>query len=258
MPRSDRSRTPTQNRRGVVRDAVAIGLATGAYGTSFGAIAVGSGLSVAQTSALSLLAFTGASQFAFVGVLGGGGPLVSASVTALMLGTRNAFYGVRLADLLHFGPLRRLVAAHFVIDETTAMTVGRPTPELAKVGFWSTALILFTLWNVGTLAGALAGAALGDPRTYGLDAAAPAAFIALLWPQLTGRRTWLVGAGAVLVALALVPFVPPGIPVLAAGTVALAVGLRRTAEPPAGPVTGPLTGPVTDAESRRTGAEDVR
>jgi predicted branched-subunit amino acid permease len=230
MPGSDRTPQTTHTRRAVVRDAVAIGLATGAYGTSYGAIAVAGGLSVAQTCALSLLAFTGASQFAFVGVVGGGGPLASASLTALMLGTRNAFYGVRLADLLRFGPVRRLVAAHFVIDETTAMSVTRPTTHLARIGFWSTGLILFALWNAGTLLGALAGAALGDPRAYGLDAAAPAAFIALLWPQLTNRRTWLVSAGAVLVALALVPVVPPGVPVLVAGTVALAVGLRSTAE----------------------------
>jgi predicted branched-subunit amino acid permease len=238
-------------RRKVIRDAAAIGLATGAYGISFGAIGVASGLSVAQTSALSLLTFTGASQFAFVGIVGGGGTLVSASLTALLLGTRNAFYGLRLADLLGFRGLRRLVGAHFVIDETTAMSVTRPTPELARVGFWSTAIILFTLWNAGTLLGALGGAALGDPRTFGLDAAAPAAFIALLWPQLTDRRTRAVAAAAALVAVALVPVVPVGVPVLISGAVAIAVGLRRTAS--AGPSSGatdqpsePTDGPDTD------------
>ncbi|HZC26866.1 MAG TPA: AzlC family ABC transporter permease, partial [Actinopolymorphaceae bacterium] len=216
------------SRRSVIRDALAIGLATGAYGTSFGAIGVASGLSVAQTCALSLLAFTGASQFAFVGVVGGGGALASAGLTALMLGIRNAFYGIRLADLLRFRGVRRLGAAQFVIDETTAMTVGRPTHALARLGFWSTGLILFSLWNAGTLVGAVGGAALGDPRTFGLDAAAPAAFVALLWPQLTGRRSRLVAAAAAVIALALVPLVPPGVPVLVAGGIAIAVGLRRT------------------------------
>lgn len=228
---ADRHRT-TPSRRSVIRDALAIGLATGAYGTSFGAIGVASGLSVAQTCVLSLLAFTGASQFAFVGVVGGGGALVSAGLTALMLGVRNAFYGVRLADLLRFRGLRRLGAAHLVIDETTAMSVARPTRRLARLGFWSTGLILFSLWNTGTVVGALAGTTLGDPRTFGLDAAAPAAFVALLWPQLTDRRTRLVAAAAAVVALVLVPVVPPGVPVLVAGGIALAAGLRRTATDP--------------------------
>ncbi|MGH3489952.1 MAG: AzlC family ABC transporter permease [Actinopolymorphaceae bacterium] len=226
-------------RREVIRDAAAIGIATGAYGLSFGAIGVASGLSVAQTSALSLFTFTGASQFAFVGIIGGGGTLVSAVLTALLLGTRNAFYGLRLADLLGFRGTRRVVGAHFVIDETTAMSVTRPTQELARVGFWSTAIILFTLWNVGTLIGALAGAALGDPRTFGLDAAAPAAFVALLWPQLHDRRTRWVAAAAALVAVALVPLVPVGVPVLIAGAVAIAVGLRRTARTDKQPVPEP-------------------
>ena len=221
----------TETRRTVIRDAAAIGVATGAYGISFGAIGVASGLSVAQTCTLSLVMFTGASQFAFVGIVGGGGALVSAGLTALLLGSRNAFYGVRLADLLRLRGLRRLVGAQFVIDETTAMSVGRRSPALARTGFWSTAVILFTLWNLGTLGGALAGAALGDPRTFGLDAAAPAAFVALLWPQLTTRQSRLVAAAAALVAVALVPVVPPGVPVLVAGAVAIAVGFRRTAEP---------------------------
>jgi predicted branched-subunit amino acid permease len=213
---------------------------------------------VAQTSALSLLTFTGASQFAFVGIVGGGGTLVSASLTALLLGTRNAFYGLRLADLLGFRGIRRLVGAQFVIDETTAMSVTRPTPELARVGFWSTAIILFTLWNVGTLLGALGGAALGDPRTFGLDAAAPAAFIALLWPQLTDRRTRAVAAAAALVAVALVPVVPVGVPVLISGAVAIAVGLRRTAS--AGSSSGSSSGPssgATDQPSEPTDEPDT-
>ncbi|WP_020575605.1 AzlC family ABC transporter permease [Actinopolymorpha alba] len=225
---------PPDTRQTIVRDAAAIAVATGAYGISFGAIGVASGLSVAQTCALSLLAFTGASQFAFVGIIGGGGALVSAGLAALLLGTRNAFYGVRLASLLNLRGLRRLAGAQFVIDETTAMAVGRRTPELARVGFWSTAILLFSLWNLGTLIGAVAGESLGDPGTYGLDAAAPAAFIALLWPRLTDTRSRAVGAGAALVAVALVPLVPAGIPVLVAGAVAIAVGLRRTAKTPNG------------------------
>jgi predicted branched-subunit amino acid permease len=161
-----------ESRKSVVRDAIAIGATTGAYGISFGALGVAGGLSVAQTCALSLLMFTGASQFAFVGIIGGGGPLVSAGLTALLLGARNAFYGVRLADLLRLWSgrwvgryPRKLLGAHLVIDETTAMAVTRSTPELGRLGFWSTGFILFSLWNLGTLIGALAGAGLGDPRS---------------------------------------------------------------------------------------------
>lgn len=213
-----------------MRDAIAIGATTGAYGISFGALGVAGGLSVAQTCALSLLMFTGASQFAFVGIVGGGGTLVSAGLTALLLGARNAFYGVRLADLLRLRHPRKLLGAHFVIDETTAMAVTRPTPELGRLGFWSTGFILFSLWNLGTLIGALAGAGLGDPRTYGLDAAAPAAFVALLWPRLTTWRIRTLAACTALLAVALVPLVPAGIPVLIVGAAAIAVGVGRIGE----------------------------
>ncbi|MGW0227648.1 AzlC family ABC transporter permease [Actinopolymorpha singaporensis] len=238
-----------ETRRAVVRDAVAIGVATGAYGISFGALGVAGGLSVAQTCVLSLLAFTGASQFAFVGIVGAGGAGLSAVAAALLLGTRNTFYGLRLTDLLRLCGLRRLVGAHFVIDETTAMAVGRRSPELGRAGFWYTALILFTLWNAGTLLGAVAGASLGDPRTYGLDAAAPAAFVALLWPQLTTARTRAVAAGGALVAVALVPLVPAGVPVLAAGAVAVAFGLRSAAASPAGAEPPPDSPPGSPYDS---------
>ncbi|WP_170152471.1 AzlC family ABC transporter permease [Thermasporomyces composti] len=223
----DTQTVPTDARRAVIRDAAAIGVATGAYGVSYGAIGIAAGLSVAQTCALSLLAFTGASQFAFVGVVGGGGALVSAVATALLLGTRNAFYGLRLTSLLDPRGLRRLLTAHVVIDETTAMAVGRRTPELARLGFWATAIILFSLWNLGTLIGALAGSALGDPRVYGFDAAAPAAFLALLRPQLASRRAGAVAIAAALIAIALVPLVPVGVPVLLAGAAAVVAGLWR-------------------------------
>jgi 4-azaleucine resistance transporter AzlC len=230
MPRMtdlDSQTAPVGARRAVIRDAAAIGVATGAYGVSYGAIGIAAGLSVAQTCALSLLAFTGASQFAFVGVVGGGGALVSAVATALLLGTRNAFYGLRLTSLLDPRGLRRLLTAHVVIDETTAMAVGRRTPELARLGFWATAIILFSLWNLGTLIGALAGSALGDPRVYGFDAAAPAAFLALLRPQLASRRAGAVAIAAALIAIALVPLVPVGVPVLLAGAAAVVAGLWR-------------------------------
>lgn len=215
---------PTPTRHAIVRDGIAVGVATGAYGISFGAISVAAGLSVPQTSALSLLVFTGASQFALVGVVSAGGAPLSGALTGLLLGTRNTLYGLRLAPLLGWGGWRRAAAAHLVIDESTAMSVTRDTREEARVGFLSTGLAVFVLWNLATLGGALAGEALGDPRTYGLDAAVGGAFLALLWPRLRDRRNQVTAALAAALALTLVPLVPAGLPVLAAGLVALAVG----------------------------------
>jgi 4-azaleucine resistance transporter AzlC len=211
--------------RTIVRDGIAVGVATGAYGISFGAISVAAGLSVLQTCALSLLVFTGASQFALVGVIAAGGAPMSGAVTGLLLGTRNTLYGLRLAPLLDWRGWRRVTAAQLVIDESTAMSVTRETREAARVGFLSTGLAVFTLWNLATLGGAVAGEALGDPRTYGLDAAVGAAFLALLWPRLRDRRNQLTAVLAVALALSLVPVTAAGVPVLAAALVALGVGL---------------------------------
>jgi 4-azaleucine resistance transporter AzlC len=201
-----------------------VGLATGAYGVSFGAISVAAGLSVWQTCALSLLMFTGASQFALVGVLAAGGAPLSGALTALLLGTRNTLYGLRLAPLLHWSGWRRLLAAQLVIDESTAMSVTRTSRASARVGFLTTGLAVFVLWNLATFGGAIAGTVLGDPRTFGLDAAVGAAFIALLWPRLRDRRNQLVAVAAAAVALGIVPLAPAGVPVLAAAGVALLAG----------------------------------
>lgn len=211
--------------RPVVRDSLAVAIATGVYGVSFGAIGVAGGLDVWQTCALSLLAFTGASQFAFVGVVGSGGSPLFAAFSGLMLGTRNTLYGVRLAGLLPWTGGRRAAAAHLVIDESTAMSISRDSREESRVGFLVTGLGIFVLWNAFTLLGALAGEALGDPRDYGLDAAVGGAFLALLWPRLDStlhRVTAVLGAA---LALTLVPLTPAGVPVIAAGVVALGLGL---------------------------------
>jgi 4-azaleucine resistance transporter AzlC len=201
-----------------------VGLATGAYGVSFGAVSVAAGLSVAQTCALSLLMFTGASQFALVGVLAAGGAPLSGSLTALLLGTRNTLYGLRLAPLLQWSGWRRLLTAQLVIDESTAMSVARDSRAAARLGFLTTGLAVFVLWNLATFGGAIAGTVLGDPRTLGLDAAVGAAFIALLWPRLRDRRNQLVALAAAAVALGMVPIAPAGVPVLAAAGVALLAG----------------------------------
>jgi len=221
-----------RERRAIVRDSLGVGIATGVYGVSFGAVSVAAGLSVAQTCALSLVVFTGASQFALIGVLASGGTPFSGMLTALLLGTRNTLYGLRLAPLLRLDGRTRFAAAHLVIDESTAMAVTRPTTETARLGFFTTGMSIFVLWNAFTFAGAFAGSTLGDPRDYGLDAAVGAAFLALLWPRLGDVRTRLVAVAAVAVALGLVPVTAAGIPVLAAGGVAVVAGaLWKTRAP---------------------------
>ena len=201
---------------GVLRDAAGIGLAVGAFGLSYGAIAVASGFTVLQTCALSALMFTGASQFALVGVIGGGGSLVAGALTALLLGGRNALYGLRLSSLLQVRGARRAVAAQLVIDESAAMGIAR-----GRAGFWATGLAVFACWNAGTAAGALGGEALSDPSALGLDAAAPAAFLALLAPRPAGRSARTTALAAAAAALIAAPLTPAGVPVLVAALVAL-------------------------------------
>lgn len=208
--------------RGIVRDALGIGIASGAYALSFGAISVTAGLTLLQTCALSLLMFTGASQFALVGVLGAGGSIWAGAATAALLGARNGLYGLRLSSLLDGGPWRRLAASQFVIDESTAMAIGRDVLEESRLAFWATGLSVFVFWNLGTLIGALAIHAIPNPRVLGLDAAPPAAYLALLAPRLRAREPIAIALGAGVVALALLPFVPAGVPLL---VVALLVGL---------------------------------
>jgi predicted branched-subunit amino acid permease len=222
---------PDPARAAVLRQALSIGVATGAYAISFGALAVAGGLTVAQACVLSLVMFTGGSQFAFVGVVAAGGSGGAAIATAALLGARNGFYGLQMARILRPRGWRRVVTAHVTIDESTAVgstqaAVRPDRPELARIGFWATAVAVFTLWNAATLLGAVVGNALGDPRRYGLDAAAAAAFLALLWPRLGTSRTRLVALAAVVVASVLVPLLPPGAPVLAAAVVAVVAGWR--------------------------------
>lgn len=217
-------------RASVIRDSIGVAVATGTYGVSFGAVSVTGGFSVWQTCALSLLVFTGASQFALVGVVASGGSPLSGALSAILLGTRNTLYGLRVAPLLGLHGWRRVLHAHALIDESTAMSINQPTAELARTGFLTTGWAIFALWNTATLLGAVGGDAIGDPRTYGLDAAVGAAFLALLWSRLSGPTERLAAIAAAALALGLVPVTTPGVPVLAAVVVALAFGARRRAQ----------------------------
>ena len=175
--------------------------------------------------------FTGASQFAFVGVIAAGGAPLAGAATAILLGSRNLFYGLSLAPHLQARGPAKFLTAHLVIDESTAMAVTRDTSHQARIGFHWTGWSIFILWNLTTFIGALAGNAIGDPRTYGLDAAVGAAFLGLLWPRLNSARARLVAVAAAAAAMGLVPFTAAGMPIILGGAIAVSLGLvlRRKA-----------------------------
>lgn len=218
-----------QERRAIVVNAIGVGLATAAYGISFGAFAVSGGLTVLQAQILSVVMFTGGSQFALVGVLAAGGGVSSAVATSTLLGVRNAFYGLSMAPVLDVRGRRRLVAAQLTIDESTAMAIGRSGPgetlRAERLAFWATGLSVFVLWNLATLAGSVGAGLIGDPRTYGLDAAIGAGLLALVWPRLVDRRSIGVAVVSAALALALTPFLQPGVPVLLTAVVAVVAGV---------------------------------
>ncbi|GAA3836107.1 AzlC family ABC transporter permease [Streptomyces chiangmaiensis] len=204
----------------VVRDALGVGVAVGLSGFAFGVTSAGSGLSLLQTCALSLLVFTGASQFALVGALAAGGSPFTAAAGAFFLGVRNAFYGLRLSQLLALPRAVRPLAAQWVIDETTAVALAQPTRRSIRIGFTVTGLTLYVLWNLTTLLGAVGARAIGDTDAWGLDAAGPAVFLALLAPMLKTTTERAVAGAAVVPGLGLLPVLPAGVPVLVAALAA--------------------------------------
>ncbi|MFF3091414.1 AzlC family ABC transporter permease [Streptomyces nojiriensis] len=207
-------------RAAVVRDALGVGVAVGLSGFAFGVTAAGAGISTLQACVLSLLVFTGASQFALVGALAAGGNPFTAAAGAFFLGTRNAFYGLRLSQLLKLPRPVRPLAAHWVIDETTAVALAQPDRKSARLGFTVTGLTLYVLWNLTTLLGALGAEAIGDTRAWGLDAAGPAVFLALLAPMLKTSTERAVAALALVLGLGFLPVLPAGVPVLIAALAA--------------------------------------
>jgi predicted branched-subunit amino acid permease len=232
---SDGRRPVDVERRAVIRQGLSVSLATGLYGVSFGALAVASGLTITQASVTSLLLFSGGSQFALIGVLGGGGGVGAAIAASSLLAVRNTLYGLQLTPMLAPKGWWRIPVAQVTIDESTAVAIAQPSRRLGRVGFWVTGVGIYVGWNASTLVGALVGDAIGDPRQYGLDAAASAAFLALLWPRLTKREPVVVAIVAAGIAAILVPVVPIGLPVIAAALVAVVFGLlpraNRRGEP---------------------------
>ena len=211
------------------RDSLSVSITVGAYGTAFGAAAVANGFSLLQTCLLSLLTFSGASQFAVIGVLGAGGGALSGIATASLLGIRNGVYGVIMAPRLKVKGFKRIIAAQITIDESTAVALGQEVrgEKAMRQGFWLTGFGVFLFWNLFTLAGALGAQAMGDIRAWGLDSAVPAAFLGLVWPRLKTNRDRALAVGCMVFALAMTPILPAGLPIIATAFIAVAVGLRK-------------------------------
>ena len=219
--------------RPMITACLTLSAAVGVFAFSFGVGSVAAGASVAQTCAMSIFVFTGASQFSAISVVGAGGSLGSALGGALVLAARNGVYGLAMSRRLDGSLGRRLLAAQFTIDETTAMSVTQPDRRRQQIAFWFTGLTLFSFWNLGTLIGALTGSAI-DPKTFGLDAAFPAGFVAMVWPLLSDRRARTAAVLGLLICLVAIPIAPVGVPILLS-SLAVLVGVQR-------PVVGPIEG----------------
>jgi predicted branched-subunit amino acid permease len=211
----------------VDRTALSVAFTVGLYGAAFGAAGVTAGFSILQTCLLSILLFSGASQFAVVGIMGAGGSAISAIATATLLGFRNALYGLQMAPILKIGGLKRVLAAQITIDESTAVATLQENDEDRKRGFYVTGIGVYIFWNLFTYLGALGASAIGDPSVWGLDAAVPAAFCGLIWPRLKNKTQFLVSAIAIAWALLLTPIAPAGIPIITTVLLAVIFGVKK-------------------------------
>ncbi len=215
-------------RRTVLRDSLSVAIPVGSYGAAFGAAAVAGGFSVTQACALSLLLFSGASQFAVVGVMVGGGTALSAITTGALLGTRNGLYGMRMAPILKLTGFKRFLGAQITIDESTGVALSQESrgEDAMRYGFFATGIGVFVFWNLFTFIGALSANSIGDPSSWGLDAAVPAAFLGLVWPRLVNTKTRIAALLSVLMALSLTPFLGAGLPIIATVLIALVIGWK--------------------------------
>jgi predicted branched-subunit amino acid permease len=215
------------NRRAAISMSLGVAAAVALYGISFGALAVASGLSVWQAQVLSLFMFSGGSQFAIIGLIAAGAPGITSVLVAGLLGVRNGLYSLRTAPIVGKGFVRRLIAGQLTIDESTAVALAQPTLASSRVGFWVTGVGIYIGWNAMTFLGAILGDSLGDVSAFGLDAAAAAAFVGLLWPRLTSREPIVVAVIAAVVTAVAIPFAPTGVPVLLAALAAFIFALVK-------------------------------
>ena len=214
----------------MLRDSLAVAIPVGTYGAAFGAASIAAGFSILQTCLLSLLLFSGASQFAVVGVMGAGGSAISAIATGSLLGFRNGLYGLKMAPILKMRGIKKVIAAQLTIDESTGVAIGQEPrgEEASRYGFWATGIGVYVFWNLFTLFGAIGAQAIGNPSAWGLDAAVPAAFLGLVWPRLIDNKSRLVAITAALLALALTPIAPAGVPIITTVVIAVIFGWKKS------------------------------
>ena len=211
----------------VDRTALSVAFTVGLYGAAFGAAGVTAGFSILQTCLLSILLFSGASQFAVVGIMGAGGAAISAIATATLLGFRNTLYGLQMAPILKVKGFKRVLAAQITIDESTAVATLQENDQDRKRGFYLTGIGVYLFWNLFTFLGALGASAIGDPSVWGLDAAVPAVFLGLIWPRLKNKVQFLVSGIAIAWALLLTPVTPAGIPIITTVVLAIIFGAKK-------------------------------
>jgi predicted branched-subunit amino acid permease len=209
------------------RTSLSVAFTVGLYGAAFGAAGVTAGFSILQTCLLSLLLFSGASQFAVVGIMGAGGSAISAIATATLLGFRNALYGLQLAPILKVTGLKRILSAQITIDESTAVSTMQENNDDKVRGFYLTGIGVYVFWNLFTYLGAFGASAIGDPAVWGLDAAVPAAFCGLVWPRLKDKKQFLISALAIFMALSLTPISAAGVPIIATVLLAIIFGWKK-------------------------------
>jgi predicted branched-subunit amino acid permease len=211
----------------VKQKSLSVALPVGAYGAAFGAASVAAHFTVLQTCLLSLVMFSGASQFAVIGVMGSGGSAASAIATSALLGIRNGLYSVRMAPILKVRGVSRVLAAQVTIDESTGVAISQETESQMRKGFWWTGIGVFIFWNLFTMIGAVGAKSLGNPSQWGLDAAVPAAFLGLVWPRLKDRKSWVVSVASMILALSLTPLLPAGVPIISCALLAIVTGWRQ-------------------------------
>jgi 4-azaleucine resistance transporter AzlC len=224
--------------RGLTRDIALVCAADGLVGASFGAIAVGLGLPLWLPVLLSVVVFAGAAQFLFIGIIGAGGNPAAAVAAGLLVNARHVPFGFSVGDALGTGWPARLAGSHLMVDETVAFTLAQDEPRRRRAAYWACGAGLFVCWNLGVVAGAFGGRAIGDTDAFGLDAAFPAVLLALVLPSLDSAEKPRAALAGAAIALATTPFLPAGLPVLlalAGMAAALPCGERARGAPRSAP-----------------------
>lgn len=215
--------------RGVLRDSAALIAGLFIVGVSFGAVATAEGVPWWQAAAMSLFVFAGASQFATLGILAGGGGLLAGVAAGLILNLRHVPYGLAVGDVYWTSLRAKLIGTHLLVDHTAAFALAAGSDRTrARKAFWTVGVVLFVMWNAATVIGAFAGQLIADPKAFGLDATLPVILLALVLPSMKDARTLLAGLLGTAVALAASFYLPAGIPVLLAliGLVVMWKGTR--------------------------------